>query len=428
VKLKKKSGKDMTSASSSSSWTSFLKSIASYNGDLSSLTAPPFILSATSLSEYSQFWGEHPDLLIAPNFIEGDDGAEERIIAVTKWFISTLRSQYCSRNESLGSEKKPLNPFLGELFVGKWQDSSENQKLGETVLLSEQVSHHPPVTGYAIFNDKNKVQLQGYNGIRASISTTSINVKQYGHAILEFKELGESYLCTFPPLHIEGLIVASPFVELEGRSIIQSSSGYMAVIEYSGRGYFSGKKNSFKARIYRNAAASASKENALYTIHGQWSGVSHIHKGIHKSDAVLFYDAQAKSPEHLKVKPIEEQIDLESRKAWKPVADAIQQGNYDLIHKEKSQIENAQRELRKKEQELGTKWETRFFEQHDLNAETTAGGEPDALIGLASLANLSRRNVVSGTFVGEKDDKSATTALHWRFVRSKWDSETEVKL
>ncbi|ONH66154.1 Protein KES1 [Cyberlindnera fabianii] len=176
----------MTDTAHSSSWTSFLKSIASYNGDLSSLTAPPFILSPTSLVEYSQFWGEHPDLLIAPNFIgdaksydgpDADEIAQERIIAVTKWFISTLRSQYCSRNESMGSEKKPLNPFLGELFVGKWSDTTKEQNLGDTILLSEQVSHHPPVTGYAIFNDKNNVQLQGYNGVKASISTASINVK-----------------------------------------------------------------------------------------------------------------------------------------------------------------------------------------------------------------------------------------------------------
>lgn len=427
----------MTDASKSSSWTSFLKSIASYNGDLSSLTAPPFILSSTSLSEFSQFWGEHPDLLIAPNFIgdkeslngpDADKIALERIVAVTRWFISTLRSQYCSRNEELGSEKKPLNPFLGELFLGKWVDKSEDQKLGETILLSEQVSHHPPETAYAIFNDKNKVQLQGYNGIRASISATSINVKQFGHAILEFKELGESFLCTLPPLHIEGLILASPYVELEGRSFIQSSSGYITVIEYSGKGYFSGKKNSFKARIYKDFAASKSKENALYTISGQWSGISYISKGNSKEKDELFYDAHSKNPEHLVVKPIEEQNDLESRKAWKSVADAIKIGNYDLIHKEKSTIEIAQRELREKESESGTSWQTRWFDEVDVNSSPKNGEAADPLVELASLANLSRRDVVSGTQVGDKDDKASAPAVHWRFIRANWDNETEIKV
>lgn len=425
----------MSSVASSSSWTSFLKSIASFNGDLASLTAPPFILSPTSQAEYSQYWGEHPDLLIEPAFLvesEGADTAEKeamalkRIIAVTKWFISTLRSQYCSRNESMGSEKKPLNPFLGEVFVGKWEDKSEEGKLGETVLLSEQVSHHPPVTAYTIFNDKNNVSLQGYNGIVATISATTINVKQYGHAILEFKGLNESYIITLPPLHIEGLITASPFVELEGTSYIQASNGYIASVDFSGRGYFSGKKNTFKARIFRDQLATLHKENAFVTIGGQWSGKSYIKKGSSapssKSDE-LFYDAQNKSPEVLLVKPIDEQHQLESRRAWLKVSEAIKKSDYDLIHKEKSIIENEQREMRKEEQEAGSAWSTRWFKEVDYDTK-----EPilDPFTNLTNLANLSTRNAPSGTLKQSKHDKG--TSKHWRFDLSKWESESEIKI
>ena len=102
--------------------------------------------------------------------------------------------------------------------------------------------------------------LQGYNGITSSISTTSINIKQYGHALLKYPEIDETFLITLPPLHIEGLITAAPFVELEGISYIQASSGHIAVIEYSGRGWISGKKNTFKARIYRDAYAVPAKK------------------------------------------------------------------------------------------------------------------------------------------------------------------------
>lgn len=414
------------------SWTSFLKSIASFNGDLSSLTAPAFILSATSLVEYSQYWGEHPDLLLAPNFVTGDGSnaeknavATKRMIAVTKWFISTLRSQYCSRNESMGSEKKPLNPFLGEVFVGKWEDQSEDHKLGDTILLSEQVSHHPPVTGYAILNKKNNTQFQGYNGIRATISTTLINVKQYGHAILEFKDLNETYLVTLPPLHIEGLITASPFVELEGTSYIQSSNGHLAVIDYSGRGYFSGKKNTFKARIYEDKMSSAHKEKALVTISGQWSSKSYIGKGsaTPTSSSELFYDANAKQPEHLVVKPVEEQNPLESRKAWVKVAEAIEKGDYDLIHKEKSLIENHQRELRKQEKEADITWTQRWFDQVDVKLQP-AGFDP--LISLANMANLQVTNVPSGSVKGSKYESDE--ALHWRFDLEKWESDEDIRV
>lgn len=97
------------------------------------MTAPPFILSSTSLTEYSAYWAEHPAVFVAP---AKEADPEKRALAVLKWFLSTLRQQYCSRSEKLGSEKKPLNPFLGELFLGKWDADPE---VGETRLVSEQV-------------------------------------------------------------------------------------------------------------------------------------------------------------------------------------------------------------------------------------------------------------------------------------------------
>ena len=118
-------------AQNKGSWTAFLKSISSFSGDLSSLTAPPFILSSTSLTEFSSYWAEHPSIFVAP---ADESDPAKRALLVLKWFLSTLKQQYSSRNEKLGSEKKPLNPFLGELFLGRWEDEA-----GTTHLVSEQV-------------------------------------------------------------------------------------------------------------------------------------------------------------------------------------------------------------------------------------------------------------------------------------------------
>jgi hypothetical protein len=111
----------------------WLQSIASFNGDLSSMTAPAFILSTTSLVEFSSYWTEHPSVFVAP---AAEKDPAKRCMLVLKWFLSTLKQQYASRSEKLGSEKKPLNPFLGELFLGKWEDEA-----GETRLVSEQVRY-----------------------------------------------------------------------------------------------------------------------------------------------------------------------------------------------------------------------------------------------------------------------------------------------
>ena len=150
------------------------------------MTAPAFILSTTSLTEFSSYWTEHPSVFVAP---AAEKDPARRTALVLKWFLSTLKQQYASRSEKLGSEKKPLNPFLGELFLGKWEDQA-----GTTQLVSEQVryavfqellvffllmwifSHHPPVTAYCIWNSQHGVRLQGYNAQKASFSST-INVK-----------------------------------------------------------------------------------------------------------------------------------------------------------------------------------------------------------------------------------------------------------
>lgn len=67
---------------------------------------------------------------------------EERILAVTRWWILQLKGSFTRREDQTGSEKKPLNPVLGEQFKGKWSASGS---IGETTLVSEQVSHHPPI-------------------------------------------------------------------------------------------------------------------------------------------------------------------------------------------------------------------------------------------------------------------------------------------
>ncbi|KAH3902320.1 probable Protein KES1 [Saccharomycodes ludwigii] len=452
------SSSSSSSYASSSTWTSFLKSIASFNGDLSSLTAPPFILSPTSLTEFSMYWAEHPDLFLAPsiqkNSFEPTLPSSEtteyppqliRFLHVVRWFLSTLKSQYCSRNESMGSEKKPLNPFLGELFVGKWEHEDKDDQYGTTVCLSEQVSHHPPITAYSIFNDKNNVLLEGYNGISSTFSTASLSVKQYGHAILKLANEGEDFIFTLPPLHIEGLLLASPFVELDSKSYIYSSTGYHCVIEYSGRGYFSGKKHSFKAKIYKTTNdesidsgkttenSSASTEHPLFVISGQWSGKSTIYTGADekkKKNGKIFYDASESKAESLKVKPVEEQHPLESRKAWAKVAEAIKLGDYKMIAQEKSILEEAQRDLRKEEEAKGINWERRWFEAVDLNDASSSGAD-DPFVSLAKRGNLSLKNVPSGSIVGDKEDKKRPDDekfLHWRFSRKAWNEEKEIKL
>ncbi|EME41754.1 hypothetical protein DOTSEDRAFT_73974 [Dothistroma septosporum NZE10] len=338
-------------AGQKSSWGSFIKQLASFNGDLSTMTAPAWIVSDKSLTEFSAYWAEMPSLLVAP---AKEKDPEKRMVLVLKWFLSTLKQQYASRNEKLGSEKKPLNPFLGELFLGKWEDQA-----GETRLVSEQVSHHPPTTAYSIWNNQHGVRLQGYNAQKASFGTT-INVRQVGHAIYHIDQFNEDYIITLPGLHIEGLIKGSPFVELNKSSYIVSSSGYAARIEYSGAGWVSGKKNSLSAVIYPHGKEK-SKSSVLYKAKGSWTDSFTIEDSHGK--VVENYDAKKEPRTELQVANLKDQDPLETRRAWKKVADAIAKSDMNLVSVEKTKIEEHQRALRKNEKEAGKDWNRTFFSQ-----------------------------------------------------------------
>ncbi|KAF9815672.1 hypothetical protein IEO21_04389 [Rhodonia placenta] len=334
-----------------SSWATFLKSIASFSGDLSSLTAPPFILSPISLTEFPAYWCERPELFSA---IADAQSNEERSILVLKWFISTLKGQYTSRNEKLGSEKKPLNPVLGELFYGYWPDVNGR---GQTNLVVEQVSHHPPITAYYIENPQKGISLQGHSAQKTSFSGGSIIVKQIGHAILTVNLPNgekEEFLITLPRLRIDGLWYGSPYIELSETSYIQSSTGWLSTIEYKGKGYFSGKSHTFKATLSRPGSTQASQ-----TYEGLWHETS---KNVRTGE--LFTDVTTPKEEVTTV-PVEEMDEWESRRLWRWVAKGIRDGDFETASREKSKIENEQRQRRRDEQAAGTSWALKHFDHID---------------------------------------------------------------
>jgi oxysterol-binding protein-related protein 9/10/11 len=297
---------------------------------------------------------------------------------VLRWFLSTLKHQYASRSEQFGNEKKPLNPFLGELFLGTWTDEA-----GETTLISEQVSHHPPATAYCIRNNKTGVKLEGYNAQKATFKSTII-VKQIGHAVLTVPVTGgatDTYLITLPSLHIEGLIFGAPFVELDGATTITSSTGYSAKIDYSGKGWLSGKKNTVVASVF----PTGKEKEVLYNVTGQWNKELQLYQGPSKKNStstlVSTYDAEGTAQTDLAVAPLDKQHPLESRRAWSKVAEAIAKGDMDATSVEKGKIENAQRAMRIKEREDGKTWERRYFTAREgedaiLEALGPAAGVP----------------------------------------------------
>lgn len=109
----------------------FLASISTIKDDLSSITAPPFLLARKSAVEFPAAWCERPSILVAP---ASEPNPEKRALLVLKWYMSALKAQQYHTGDEADGVKKPLNPFLGELFVAEWND-----EVGKTRLVAEQV-------------------------------------------------------------------------------------------------------------------------------------------------------------------------------------------------------------------------------------------------------------------------------------------------
>lgn len=107
---------------------------------------------------------------------------------------------------------------------------------------------------------------------------------------------------------------------------------------------------------------------------GQWSAGFSIKDAKTKKEIDSFDPVKSPTTK-LTVPTIEEQDEMESRRAWQKVAIAIQKGDMDTTSAEKGRIENEQREMRKKEKEEGREWERRFFSRTEKDAVFDALGK-----------------------------------------------------
>lgn len=271
---------------------------------------------------------------------------------------STLKGSFSARHQSTGGEKKPLNPVLGETFHGSW-----STKDGETTLIAEQVSHHPPVSAYRISSPLGIV-LQGHNGQKSGFSGRTITVRQVGQAVLTLattKPAGiketETYLITLPQLTLEGLWYGSPYAELADKSYIISSSGWLALNEYSGKGWLTGEKNTIKTSIYPPGELFTEIANAKYCIEGQW--INRLFIRSHDRESI-FLDTHEE--ERVPITHQDTTEIYESRRLWKGVATALANHDYESASRLKSEIEQAQRDLRKLEKREDRTWQRKYFE------------------------------------------------------------------
>lgn len=270
-----------------------------------------------------------------------------------KWFLASLKGQqYAGRDPSQGV-KKPLNAFLGELFLGDIGPEDDR-----TSLISEQVSHHPPVTACYLWNDKHGVRAEGYTRQEITFSG-SVNIQQIGHAVLHLDAFDEDYLIPLPNVKVKGILTGSPYPELHGSYSIVSSSGFVADVDFTGKRLlgFAGEKNQLHAAVFRTE--DSKRKSPLFTAEGGWAD-SFTFKDADGKDLDTYNVATAPAMD-CRTPPLEQQDAWESQQAWRDVIAAIHAGDMQAVADAKSALENGQRELRKRPETSEDKWQPVFF-------------------------------------------------------------------
>ncbi|RSL86695.1 hypothetical protein CEP51_002656 [Fusarium floridanum] len=226
--------------------------------DLANVTAPPFFLAPSSVVENPGSWAQRPSIFTAAA-VESDPA--RRSLSVLQMFLAGLRNQLYVGGAPNVSIKKPLNAFLGELFLASWADSEST-----TRLVVEQVSHHPPITAMHIASKEHGIRADGYGRVEMTFNG-NINIRQIGHAIIRIDKFDEDYLVPLPNVLVRGFLSACLYPEIIGTYSIVSSSGYVSEINFSGTGFFRGKRNYFEARVYHKDKP----KKSCFKLSGIWS-------------------------------------------------------------------------------------------------------------------------------------------------------------
>ena len=163
--------------------------------DLANVTAPPFFLAPSSVVENPGSWAQRPSLFTAPT---RELDPAKRSLSVLQLFLAGLRSQLYVAGAPNVSIKKPLNAFLGEMFLASWSEDDSN-----TRLVVEQVSHHPPITAMHIASEEHGIRADGYGRVEMTFNG-NINIKQMGHAVIHLDRFDEDYLVPLTDVTVRG--------------------------------------------------------------------------------------------------------------------------------------------------------------------------------------------------------------------------------
>lgn len=322
--------------------------------DLSRVVLPTFILEPRSFLDKISDYYYHADI-VSKAVNENDPFV--RMKHVIKWYLSG----FYKKPKGL---KKPYNPILGETFRCYWHHPSGSK----TFYISEQVSHHPPVSTFYASNRQEGFTFSGTILAKSKFYGNSTSAILDGAATLSLLPRGENYVMTMPYAHCKGILMGTMTMELGGKVTIEcEKTGYSTEMEFKLRPFLGGGEltNAVSGRLKLG-------KETLATLDGHWDEKV-MFKDKKTGDTEVLWEVTpeiraSRLPRY--TVPIQDQTEWESARLWQHVSQAIINEDQVGATEEKTKLEEAQRAGYRERDATGTKWMTKLFQE-----------EPGILIG-----------------------------------------------
>lgn len=239
--------------------------------------------------------------------------------------------------------------------------------------LTEQTSHHPPVSAFYIDCPERGVSARGFDQISAKFTGTSIRVSPGQHNLGIFvnieKRNNEEYQLTHPDAHLGGLLRGALSITVADTCYVTCpKTGMKAILQYMEEGWIGRSQNKLEGVIFRYDANNDNvtkikdvpEADIIAKITGSWHGKIYFTPAGSK-EASLLIDITPLFPVTKSLPPAENQLSNESLKFWSEVTDAIVDKQFSQATKLKQDIEERQRQRAAERTEKGTEWKPRFF-------------------------------------------------------------------
>uniref|UniRef100_A0A673C3I4 Oxysterol-binding protein n=1 Tax=Sphaeramia orbicularis TaxID=375764 RepID=A0A673C3I4_9TELE len=217
--------------------------------ELSKITMPVIFNEPLSFLQRLTEYMEHTYLIHQAN---ASSDSIDRMKCVAAFAVSAVASQW----ERTG---KPFNPLLGETYELVRED------LGFR-LISEQVSHHPPVSAFHAEGLKQDFVFHGSIYPKLKFWGKSVEAEPKGIITLELPKFNESYTWTNPTCCVHNIIVGQLWIEQYGNmEIYNHRTGERCCLNFKPCGLFGKELHKVEGYILDKS------KKKLCSLYGKWT-------------------------------------------------------------------------------------------------------------------------------------------------------------